>query len=158
MTTATSAAKTNQFTPADWEFEGLDDNVVLYGSAIFEETTTKLQLYLDTSLINTDVEARLTFSYQSIPELIGALPSVAADLVANLFDQEPLHLALGYPQFEQESTVLHSMLEDVFGWNLDLYLSNWGVEWPAGEIEHNSCRWPQSVARLALVSPTGAWG
>ena len=124
-----------QFTPADWEFEGLDDNVVLYGSAIFEEATTKLQLYLDTSLINTDVEARLTFSYQSIPELIGALPSVAADLVANLFDQEPLHLALGYPQFEQESTVLHSMLEDVFGWNLDLYLSNWGVEWPADEIE-----------------------
>ena len=124
-----------QFSPADWELDGLDDNLALYGSATFHEATAQLRLHVDASMVEAEIDSVLTFNYQSIPELIAALPTVATELVLNLFDQEPLHLVIDYPKFEQKSAVLQSMLEDLFAWNLDLYLSHWGVEWPADEIE-----------------------
>ncbi|MCY4018358.1 MAG: hypothetical protein OXG39_03025 [Chloroflexi bacterium] len=124
-----------QFSPADWELDGLDDNLVLYGSATFHETAAQLQLHADASMVNAEADSVLTFNYQSVPELIEALPTVAAEIVSNLFDQEPLHLVIDYPKVEQKSAALQSMLEDLFAWNLDLYLSHWGVEWPADEIE-----------------------
>ncbi len=124
-----------QFSPADWELDGLDDNLLLHGSATFHEGAAQLQLHIDASMVNVEIDRILTFDYQSVPELIEALTTVAAELVLNLFDQEPLHLVIDYPKFEQNSVVLQSMLEDLFAWNLDLYLSHWGVEWPADEIE-----------------------
>ncbi|MDE2820193.1 MAG: hypothetical protein OXI40_10730 [Chloroflexota bacterium] len=124
-----------QFSPADWELDGLDDNLLLHGSATFHEGAAQLQLHIDASMVNAEIDPILTFDYQSVPELIEALPTVAAELVLNLFDQEPLYLVIDYPKFEQNSVVLQSMLEDLFAWNLDLYLSHWGVEWPADEIE-----------------------
>ncbi len=124
-----------QFSPTDWELDGLDDNLVLYGSATFHEATAQLQLHVDTSMVNAEIDSVLAFNYQSVPELIGALPTVAAELVSKLFDQEQLHLVIDYPKFEEKSLLLQSMLEDLFAWNLDLCLSHWGVEWPAEEIE-----------------------
>ena len=124
-----------QFSPTDWELDGLDDNLALYGSATLQEATAQLQLHIDASMVEAEIDPVLTFDYQSVPELLSALPTVAAELVLNLFDQAPLYLVIDYPKFEQKSALILSMLEDLFAWNLDLYLSHWAVEWPDDEIE-----------------------
>lgn len=124
-----------QFSPADWELEGLDDNLLLYGSATFHEAAAQLQLHVDASLVNADIDPILTYEYQSVAELIAALPAIASEFVLKLFDQASLRLVIDYPKLEHESLALGSMLEDVFTWNLDLYLSHWGVEWSADDIE-----------------------
>ena len=137
-----------QFSPADWELEGLDDNLALYGSAVFREATAELQLQIDISMVNADLNSPLTFAYPSVPELIGALPSIAAELVRNLFEQEPLHLVIDYPKLEQDSPALHNLLEELFGWNLDLYLSHWGVKWTEDEIEAQFLSFAQACRQI----------
>lgn len=124
-----------QFSPADWELDGLDDNVALYGSVAFHEATAQLQLHIDANMVNAETDSLLTFGYENAAALVGALPTIAAQIVRSLFDQEPLCLVIDYPTLEQASADLPSLLEELFGWNLDLYLSHWGVDWPAEDIE-----------------------
>lgn len=124
-----------QFSPADWELEGLDDNLTLSGSADFQAGYTQLQLQLDASLLNEDLGAPLTYSCRSLPELISALPVIAAELVTRLVELDLLQLTIDYPEPEEHAQSLTILLHELFGWNLDLYLSHWGVEWQAQDIE-----------------------
>ncbi len=123
-----------QFSPADWELEGLDDNLLLHGSAILHDGAAQLTLHIDASMVKAEIISPRTYDYDSVPALIGALPAIAAELVAHLFEQEPLHLIIDYPKFEQDSTAGNLLLEDLFAWNLDLYLSHWGLAWDEEEI------------------------
>lgn len=123
-----------QFAPDQWELEGLDDNIILHGRLADTEAGQELSLFLDKSLADGEAELELSVHAATIAELVNRLPQLAVDVAEAILDQRPQQLILDYPPVSG-ATALSELLESVFGWNLDLYLYLWGVEWAADEIE-----------------------
>ena len=124
-----------QFSPEQWELQGLDDNVLIYGQLAENANGFQLTLSLDLSLIGEGGALDFTVSAATLADLIGQLPAVAADLTAELELGGGSQLIVDYPPPTSESEILRELLEAVFGWNLDLYLRYWGLEWAEADIQ-----------------------
>ena len=60
--------------------------------------------------------------------------SIARDLAEAILGQRPQQLILEYAA-DLSATGISELLELVFGWNLDVYLYLWDVEWAEDEIQ-----------------------
>ena len=124
-----------QFNVDDWELDGLDDNVTLAGRLYEDAAGYKLELMLDSRMLDDATEIQRTYNAKCFSELLDRLPEMAADLIADLIGEPLQPMLLAYGDLGDETLDLSALLEEVFGWNLDLYLYHWGVAWPEEEIK-----------------------
>ena len=118
-----------QFEIADWELTGLADNVVLSGQLEVGSSGYDLSLILDSGLLDEREPQLYTTHHNSLAEIVGALPGVAAQLMESLAGPNYEHALIEYATADLDVPELESLLENVFYWNLDVYLSFWDVEW-----------------------------
>ena len=124
-----------QFTPDDWEFVGLDDNVTIYGTIQKSDKNTVLEVTIDSHLTNEKNEIKLSFVYENILSMVANLSEVAHKVANVISDTPSTELIITYKDVNRLSdSQLSDVLENVFYWNLDLYLHLWGVEWSDEEI------------------------
>lgn len=121
-----------QFTPDDWELAGLADNVQLWGRLDVAERVS-LTLSADVSLYSGEEVAEIRFDFDSLADVLGALPTVADKLIAELDSSGSAPALIDYAPPVQASDV-NELLPLVFDWNLDVYLLHWGVEWDEADI------------------------
>ena len=124
-----------QFSIADWELDGLDDNITLAGRLDEDAAGYKLELKLDTRMLDGTADFQRTYKAKSLCELLDRIPEMATDLIADLIGEPLQPMLLAYGDLGNETLDLSALLEEVFGWNLDLYLYHWGVAWPEEEIK-----------------------
>ncbi len=121
-----------QFTPDDWELAGLADNVQLWGKLDVAERVS-LTLSADLSLLNGEEAADFRHEFDSLSDVVSGLPTVAAELIAELDGGGSAPALICYAPVEKATGVIE-LLPLVFDWNLDVYLLHWGVEWDEAEI------------------------
>lgn len=140
----------SQFDTTHWEFEGLNENVTIAGRI----EANVLHLDIDQSLMNNETEdVSLRYEFETLYSLINQLPQVAEDIMLNLKDDISDELIISYSKVADghrtESFSEHNVLiENLFYWNLDLYLYLWGVEWEDDDIES------QFLALIEIVEKT----
>ena len=125
------AADDYQFQITDWELTGLADNVVLYGQLEIEAAGYDLSLVLDSGLMDEQDAQEYNFQFENLEAAALALPQVAAQLMTALAGPNYERAIVEYESAELNDAQLKSLLENVFYWNLDVYLSFWDVEWAA---------------------------
>lgn len=124
-----------QFTLDNWEFAGLDDNVTLFGSMLIDDHQIKLNIHLDMNLTEEQETTTLDFVYSDLTSLTSNLPEIALQIVNKISDKPRTELIITYKDVDKLSeSYLKTTLENVFYWNLDLYLYLWGVEWSDEDI------------------------
>ncbi len=122
-----------QFEIADWELAGLSDNVVLCGQLEIGSAGYDLSLTLDSGLFDEREPQAYSFQVDSLEQTALELPRVAAELMESLAGPNFERAIIEYAATDLEPGLMQSLLENVFYWNLDVYLSFWGVEWQSEE-------------------------
>ena len=124
-----------QFLVSDWELEGLSDNVRIWGMLERSANVYMLQLTLDLSLVELDREGEtLAYQFESLNGAISALPNVASDIYVKLGGESRGQAIVGYTPLELTADEVDGILELVFDWNLDVYLTIWAVDWQEANI------------------------
>ena len=123
-----------QFSIADWEFEGLDDNAALWGKLEKTDAGFRLRFFMDLSLLGNNDIVKFTFDFGALHELINSLPRVAAEIVERVSGGASHQLIIHYPALAGDSAEIDALLEIVFEWNLDLYLHLWDADWDDDDV------------------------
>lgn len=123
-----------QFDIADWELTGLADNVVVYGQLEVESAGFDLSLVLDSGLLDELELQEYAFHFDSLTEAVLELPHVAAQLMESLAGPNYERAIIAYASADLDERTLESLLENIFYWNLDVYLSFWDVEWQEEDL------------------------
>ena len=123
-----------QFTHADWELDGLADNVTLYGTLDTSDDSLNLRLTLDMSLLNADDVSELRYQFHDLTTAVSALPDIAAEIVKELTGQPSDQAIINYTALAKNHEELSPVLESLFNWNLDVYLFLWDVPWDDDDI------------------------
>lgn len=140
-----------QFSAADWTLDGLADNVILEGALIAAAAGCELRIDIDKSLSASDSETdALAFEFGSLTSLTMALPAIAADVYRKIAGEVNTRAIIEYDAHEAGIAELETLLEAVFGWNLDVYLHLWNVEWDENDVRDQFLE----VAELCVSNPS----
>lgn len=125
----------SQFSLNEWNFEGLDDNIQIYGKLSRSDEAVELRLTIDNSLLDDSEVTEIEHTAVTIEALVAQLPIVVSNIMSKLrgemfTDQEELIISYR----DDEIADIDDILSAVFYWNLDLYFHFWGVEWLDDEI------------------------
>ncbi len=124
-----------QFSAAEWTLDGLADNVILDGAFNSAADGYELRIVIDKSLSANDVDCiTLSYSVESLAAAVSVLPAVAADVYDKLAGEVNTSSIIDYAPLDAETAELIGLLECVFGWNLDVYLYLWDVEWDGTDV------------------------
>lgn len=124
-----------QFRADDWEFEGLDDNLVVQGSIKHIDGLLELTLVVDTGLLLHDIPNKtLKYELENYSQLVSQLPMIANDILKDIITNQSPELIITYAKLNIPEGVLRDILSNVFYWNLDLYLYFWEIEWDEDNI------------------------
>jgi tetratricopeptide (TPR) repeat protein len=144
----------SQFGVDDWELDGLDENVAIWGSWSKQGEEWVLKLEVENDLSDNDPHL-LTRSVQNAAEAIMRLPSVAAEIAEYL---EASDLALDMPFYTSSTSnnnTAERLLKQLFDWELNLFLQVWGREWSEEQLESDFEVLLSSGSDLGIY--TGAW-
>lgn len=142
------SASDYQFTVNDWELEGLADNVQVYGGLELDDDDARLSLTVDSGLRLADAVDEFQYDCRSMTELVSRLPDIAASLMDYLGESSARKAVIAYAPLPEDSPRLLSLLAKVFEWNLDVYLSFWGIDWATNEIQEQFAE----IAQIARTS------
>ena len=124
-----------QFAVSDWELEGLSDNVRIWGTLERSANGFMLQLSLDLSLLELDSDSdTLEYRFESLTDAVSALPNVASDINGKLGGGSREQAIISYTPLAPTADEVVGILELVFDWNLDVYLTMWAVDWQEPDI------------------------
>lgn len=138
-----------QFSSADWTLDGLADNVIIEGILQVAEKCLDLRIDIDNSLSSIDADsASLAYRLDALPDLVSALPAIADDIYRKLAEAVNTSAIIEYAPIDAGAAALKNLLEAVFGWNLDVYLYFWDVEWDETYI-HDQYREVREMAEKA---------
>ncbi len=144
------SASDYQFSSADWTLDGLADNVILEGALIAAADGYELRIDIDRSLSANDGESdALVYEFESLASLTSALPAIAADVFRAIAGEVNTKAIIEYDAHEGGIAELETLLEAVFGWNLDVYLHLWDVEWDENDVRDQFLE----VAELCISNP-----
>lgn len=144
------SASDYQFSASDWTLEGLADNVILEGALIAAWDGCELRLVIDRSLSASDVDDdALAYQFDSLASLTSALPAIAAEVYRALAGEVNTNGIIEYDALDAGDAELETLLEAVFGWNLDVCLYLWDVEWDEKDV----CDQFEEVAELRHTNP-----
>lgn len=120
----------SQFDVDDWQLETLDDNVGIWGTLKNGVLTLNIESDLASAPgTNTDDVITHTYPAPDLPQLVRSLPDIAAEIAGMLDFTELRLLAPGYAADQWNADDLRQALEQLFRWELSLYLSLWGHTW-----------------------------
>lgn len=144
----------SQFSVDDWELEGLDENVALWGTLEKSGERWHLTFEIENDLDQTGNDLK-TFqrSGENLNDLIAWLPA-AAKAVMDYLDVAETRLP-AYESSAWNDLDLQALLEQVFSWELNLYLSLWGKVWPADQIAADAHKLLQNCETLG--DNLGGW-
>lgn len=140
-----------QFSVAEWEMDGLADNVILDGTLRRISDRFELTTAFDVNPSLTDEERdSLQYDFESLEAVVKGLPGVAADIYQTLAGENSASAIIEYESVSPEATDLRRLLESVFEWNLDAYLYFWDVEWDQEAVAEQF----REVAALCKRNPS----
>lgn len=143
----------SQFDVDDWQIDGLDDNVGIWGTLSHQTLT----LYIENDTVGTEDESAvttLTYDYTDLQQLVGHLHQIAGDVAKTLNASELRVLALDYTIEDWDSAALKSMVELCFHWERKLFLALWGQPWTREDITAHAKSILSAGSRLGDL---GAW-
>lgn len=126
----------SQFRVDDWELEGLDDNIALWGLFSSADDGFSLEITVDKSFLDIEnSEKSFTYKYKLLSDLIKSLPQIAQEIIEYLeIDLKQNTLIVTYNSTPTSDEQLMEILKAIFYWNLDIYLYLWDVDWEDEEI------------------------
>ncbi|MDX1993920.1 MAG: tetratricopeptide repeat protein [bacterium] len=126
----------SQFDVDDWQLEGLDENVAVWGRLEKGESGWKLALEIENDLLD-DEETTTTLVYEaeSLPVLVNSLQNVANDIAAELNLFGKVEGVLDEDSSALDEAGLRLLLPALFEWNLWLVLALWGTPESAPKAE-----------------------
>ena len=119
----------SQFSVDDWQLEGLDENVAIWGTLVQSENAWLLELNVENDLAPEGEDLKVfSRSAPTVAGLTGALPALVADIAAYLDAGDipvtaPLFTA---PAQDWDTAQLEALLLRAFRCELELFLSLWG--------------------------------
>ncbi len=117
----------SQFTPDDWAFDGLNDNVGIWGELHHTDKHWLFKLNVENDLTeHTDNESSIQefqFEAESLSDLVNQLPSISAQIAKSLGLTTARQAA--YHTNSRSESALHSLLEAGFAWELQLLFNLW---------------------------------
>jgi tetratricopeptide (TPR) repeat protein len=139
-----------QFSVDDWELDGLDENIALWGALTVANGAYTLELSIENDLIASDAPQRLTWTQPDLPALVSSLTKIASEVAAALeLGQYAPYLA-DYTVLPADHAALPRCLAHAAAWERDLllHLSGQAVDFRA-----------RATAVLADMprTPFGAW-
>ncbi len=125
----------SQFGVDDFEIDGLDENVAVWGTLEREGRVWTLALEVEIDAAGDDAENPvLTYSADDWNGLITLLPQVASEIVALLGTEAVAPVAPLYAPGAYASKAVESLLAESFAWENELLLALWGADWPDDAI------------------------
>lgn len=119
----------SQFGVDDWQLEGLDENIAIWGALDKDEASWKLTLQVESDLVdNVETVETLVYSAQDISELVGILPRVAVEIAGVIEAGEARAAIPAYSSVATNDEKLHTLLGRLFQWELGLLLQLWGKQ------------------------------
>lgn len=142
----------SQFGIDDWELDGLDENVAIWGTLDKSGGGWQLTLEIENDLAEAGEDRdTLRHTGDSLTELVSWLPEAAREIAAHLDAGEP-SLPL-YSSVTVNDSRLKLLLEQLFHWERKLYLSLWGVGWSDEQISADA----KAILTSVPENDFGAW-
>jgi tetratricopeptide (TPR) repeat protein len=115
-----------QFSVDDWELDGLDENVAIWGSFALEDDLVNLTLTVEDDSREDDSMLELKHESATLVEMLNHLPILASKIM-NWFNEKSAVLQNPYTVISATDEALtKNFLEDIFLWELDYFLELWG--------------------------------
>lgn len=122
----------SQFTPDDWAFDGLNDNVGIWGELLRDGAEGWiLKLSVENDLL--DAEGRdpiqmFEFSAESLSALVNKLPAISIEIAKSLGLAISANRKTAYMINARSESALRNLLEAGFAWELQLLFNLWGTQ------------------------------
>ena len=124
-----------QYSAVDWTLDGLADNIILEGALIRAADGYELRIEIDSSLSASDGDGdALVYRFESLADVTLALPAIASNVYERIAGEVNTRSIIEYASRDAGIAELERLLEAVFGWNLDVYLYLWDVEWDENDV------------------------
>jgi len=121
----------SQFTPDDWAFDGLNDNVGIWGALLRDNTNGwTLELNIENDFVDEGHEAiqTLAFSAESLSALVDKLPAISVEIAKSLGLTISASRKTAYATNARSESALRNLLEAGFAWELQLLFNLWGAQ------------------------------
>lgn len=144
----------SQFSVDDWELENLDENVAIWGALDLNGSQWQLTLEIENDLVEAGDDKRsLSHSGATLSEIVAWLPEAAGQIADYLEAGDPVLPA--YEADTWDDSRLKTLLEQLFHWELNLYLSLWGKTRPDEDVANAGQKLLE--AGEAVGGEFGAW-
>ncbi len=117
----------SQFGVDDWEIEGLDENVAIWGTFEVQSSRVRFSIEVENDAREDDVVFELNHETDSLMEMLNFLPLVANKIIIWLDPLTTESLGEGYSNIlGEDASLIEGFLNQVFHWELDYFLTLWG--------------------------------
>jgi Tfp pilus assembly protein PilF len=118
----------SQFGVDDWEVEGLDENVAIWGTLEVENGHVRFLVETENDARDDDEVLKLEVSQDSVAELLNTLPSVAEKIIMWI-DSSAERVGSQYSLTDStDRDMLDELLNKMVHWELQYYFALWGNE------------------------------
>lgn len=145
----------SQFGVDDWELEGLDENVAIWGEIAFQGEHIKLTLEVEDDSRADEDTLKLDYESDTLANMLNQLPTVSMSIV-NWLNDSSAEMQTPYETITTlDVEIGKNFLEDVFLWELDYFLELWGQ----GTTEADVLESQDNLVNITteLDSNFGAW-
>lgn len=145
----------SQFGVDDWQLEWLDDNVGIWGELENVDAGLDLALFVEDDRLADDAPpVKFQIHADNLTSLVAALPDVVERISAMLNVQAKLRNSPLYTSGEWDEGPMQETLALAFRQELNLYLRQWGQDWPDERVLESL----QQLAQQARpLNEFGAW-
>jgi tetratricopeptide (TPR) repeat protein len=125
----------SQFGVDDWEIDGLDENVAIWGTLEYTNNIYDLTVEIENDLADEGEDSH-TINCQgtSLADLVAKLPQVAKDVATYLDVGEASPILPDYQVAFWDEADLRNLLQAAFRWELNLLLDIGGKPWSDEQI------------------------
>jgi tetratricopeptide (TPR) repeat protein len=164
------AIEDSQFGVDDWEIEGLDENVAIWGDFEVHRDLFRLSIEVEDDAREDDSILELNHETKTVAEMLNQLPIIAAKIMSWL-TASPSDQKNTYENINSvDPQLIKDFLRAIFHWELDYFLELWGQGTNAdnvlnsqnnliefcNRIDGNFGAWmtSQSISRFVLFDQT----
>jgi len=145
----------SQFDIDEWQIDGLDENIAIWGSLDQDDNNHILMLEIESDLLETEETKQFRYTASSLGGIIAQLPE-ASRVIADYIGAEAFSSILpAFEVVEWDELSLENLLTEVFYWERDIWLWMWGKGWPSDTVLRSQDR--LSAVGRALEADLGAW-